>query len=235
MNPSIQSKQYKLVPFLATLYLSIGLILPLISCKLIFTPFGSISAAAFISPIWLLIGDTIAETYGFKMALKFFWAEVITECLFNFICYWLINLQSPTFWQGQNDYHLIVSCLVKEHIWATITMIIAWRLNTYLLLKWKVLLRGKYFWMRSVGSSVIGMTLFTFMMSPTWILYGPATNFSEAIHLCIGMCIVRTIFTAIYAMPGSIIIRILKIVEHIDEREYQIEFNPFKKPEPTIQ
>lgn len=221
--------QYKLIPFLATLYIAVDLCVPLVSNKYISAPIGIMPVGCFAAPFWFLLGDMIAETYGFKMVMRFFWSMVIAEFLFALVCQLLKNLPSPTFWQGQSYYEFALGQLIHLNIWSVTAITLAWRMNAYLLTKWKILTRGKYFWLRSVGSSAIGETLFGLMMAPAWFVFGPTTEIHQVVSILIWSLTTKISLTAILAVPGSFIVKLFKIIEQVDVYEYQLEFNPFKK------
>ena len=46
-----------------------------------------------------------------------------------------------------------------------VTTFISEFINIYIISKWKILLRGKYYWLRSLGSSGVGVFVYAFIAS----------------------------------------------------------------------
>jgi hypothetical protein len=56
------------------LYVAIAIAYPVLAHKSISTPVGLLSAIVFVGPILFMIGNIIAEVYGYKLSMKLFWS-----------------------------------------------------------------------------------------------------------------------------------------------------------------
>ena len=97
--------------------------------------------------------------------------------------------------------------------------------NTYLLTKWKILARGKFFWLRSIGSSSTGQFVFTVVTLLFDMLHVlPLQKIIQLICLSFTLKIVITFFAA---WPSTILVIFLQKTESIDVYDYNTDFNPF--------
>lgn len=73
-----------------------------------------------------------------------------------------INLPAFTKYpEYAHAYNIILHLLLRASIANAIAIAIGSFFNIYLLSKWKMLIKGKYFWLRSLGSSAIGESFYT--------------------------------------------------------------------------
>ena len=98
-------------------------------------------------------------------------------------------------------------------------------LNAYALTKWKILLLGRFYWLRSVSASAVGQLCFTFISLTFDLLHVvPLHTLAELIFVSYT---VKLIFTPIAAVPAVYIVAYLKNLEGIDVYDVNTNFNPF--------
>ncbi len=221
-----QYAYYKYIPFLSMVYISILFCSAFVSNKVIYTPVGVIAAGSLTGPFWFLLSDIISEVYGFKMAKKIFIAALICELIFLSIVLGLTKLPSPAGWPGQQAYNFVVDRLLYIYFCQLVATPIAWYVNTVILLKWKILLRGKYFWLRCIGASGIGAIIFSFISPPLTLL--GRESIENLIHISLWSAALKLIFISIFAYPASMIVSFLKEKEGIDIYDFST-LNPFLK------
>ena len=205
----------KCLPFVAMIYMSIMTCSTVLGNKLILTSVGVLSAASLVSPLWYIIGDIITEVYGFKTSMKMFWSVMICQFIFASACFFLIKVQSPSYWMGQSGYELVLGDLLKFSVVNFIGITIAWNINARLLAKWKILMRGKYFWLRSIGSSGIGLVIYS-ITSVSINVYHVAAS-SDVWKIVIWSCALKILYLVLLAFPATLIIALL----------YKLESNEF--------
>lgn len=201
----------KYLPYMAIISMMLMSCCGVLGGKLIETSFGTISAASLVSPFWFILGDVITEVYGYRNSINLYKAVILCQFTFAVICYFLIKLPSPDGWQGQLGYELALGNLVPMAICQFIGMSVAWPLNAYLLSKWKILTDGKYFWLRSIGSSGIGEIIFT-VVSVSLSIYG-VFPIHQLITIVTISCVLKVVFNIIFAYPSTILVVLLNYLE----------------------
>src|SRR5207247_2418682 len=99
-----------------------------------------------------------------------------------------------------------------------------WNLNAKLLIRWKALMQGRHFWLRSMGSSGIGLVIFSFIsVFPSIFGMFPLKT---VISVVIWSCFLKIIFIIFLALPSSLIVTALKNAEQIEDDQL-FKYNPF--------
>lgn len=179
-----------------------------------------------IMPIILLLADIIAEVYGYKVSRALLWLAMLSEFVFSSLILFIIHLPSPTFWTHQDAFNLVFSKLLQVGPVAIAAVLIGQFLNIYLVSKFKILLKGKYFWFRSIVSIAIGAAV----LDAIYFFVGfhglyPA---SALWKMFISAYILRVAYAVIGGGPATIIVHILKKIEKTDVYDVSTDFNPFK-------
>lgn len=226
---NIANQQYKYIYFLATLYMSLMTCSAVLGNKLVDTPVGIFSAASLVSPFWFVLGDIVTEVYGLKIIMRLFWSVIICQFIFAFICLFLIGFKSPTFWNGQSGYDLVLGHLVKIAAFQFVGITIGWNLNARLLTKWKILMCGKYFWLRSIGSSGIGLVIFSLVsVFPTIFGMFPIKT---VVSMVVWSCTLKIVFATLLAFPSTLFVFLLRRGEYLDNEGLGFKYNPFENPQ----
>lgn len=222
----MQKTQYKCLTFLSMLYMTIKLSTVVLIYKIISIGPFSASASTIIMPLWFVISDVIAEVYGYKIARQMIWLAIICQFLFAFVCAGLISVSSPLGWSHQEAYDQILGKLPRVALASFLAIVIGAFLNAYAISKWKILLHGKYFWLRSLGASSVGELVFTVVAYLVEFL--GVVPFSQLLHLMVISYVVKLVLNPILVVPSSFAAFLLKKVEGIDIYDIGINFNPFQ-------
>lgn len=201
--------------FLSLIYMSLNIVTPILGAKLVTLPIGFISGGILIGIIWYSLVDIIAEVYGMKFSVFIFFSSYTCQIIFSLICLGIIKLPSPQFWDGQHSYDFVLGHIATTSIMEFVATIAAWYANTYFLTKWKLLTNGKYFWLRSIGSSSIGIIIFSTIMYTYYDVTGALSFRSENLIIMYLMGLgVKLVYIAILAFPSNLMVIFLKIIQH---------------------
>jgi len=222
----MQHTRYKYLTFLSMLYMTIKLITVVLIYKIISIGSFSASASTIIMPLWFVIGDVIAEVYGYKVARQMIWIAIICQFLFAFVCAGMISFAAPLGWSHQEAYDQVLGKLPRVALASFLAIVVGAFANAYAISKWKILLRGKYFWLRSLGASAVGELIFTVVAY--LIEFLGVVSLSQLLHLTIISYVVKLILNPILVLPSSFTAFVLKKFEGIDAYDIGINFNPFK-------
>lgn len=131
----------------------------IIAVKLI-SIFGFIlPAAVIIFPISYIIGDVLTEVYGYRRARQVIWLGFICN-LIAVLAIWAGGLlPSADFWAGQPAYEQILGFTPRLLAASFIAYLAGEFSNSYVLAKMKIATGGRWLWMRTIGSTIIGQGL----------------------------------------------------------------------------
>ncbi len=217
--------QFKYLNPLSMLYMTIKLMTAVLIYKIISIGSFSASASTIIMPLWFVIGDIITEVYGYKLAKQLIWIAIIFQFLFAFACSGLINLNAPMGWPHQDAYNQVLGKLPRVALASFMAIVSGAFINAYIISKWKIILCGKYFWLRSLGASAAGELFFTIIAYTTE--FGGILPFQKLIHLIIISYVIKLILNPILIIPSSFLVFLLKKYENIDKYDVGVNFNPF--------
>lgn len=176
-------------------------------------------------PFVLLLEDIIAEVYGYKISRTLLWYIMFAQLIFTFFMVGVINLPSPTFWHDQTSYQVVFGRLLEGSPIMVFAIMSGKFLNLYAITKTKILVNGRYFWLRSILCTLVGSLV------TLGILYPLAFNnltFDELSTLFLSDLFIRFFYSVIGAAPAAFVVVWLKKREKLDVYDYGTNFNPFK-------
>lgn len=180
----------------------------------------------FIYPLTFTVADVVAEVYGYTYAKNMIWSSIICDYVFAFAVSYIVQLPSPPDWHNSEAYKVVLGHSVRFVFAGTCSILISGFVNVYLISKWKVLLKGRYFWLRSIASTAIG----EIALNSIGLLIGFSgiESLSRILELGASMYICMLFYTLITATPLALIVMMLKYHEGVDAYDHDISYNPFK-------
>jgi uncharacterized integral membrane protein (TIGR00697 family) len=166
------------------------------------------------SPLFFILSDIIAEIFGYKAAKKIIWFGFACQMLFAVICFLVIKAPAPIELKHGDAYAYIFGELPHIVISSFVAFIIASLVNVQIITRWKALVHGRFFWLRSIGSSTFAEALYSaiaiFMMEVNAI---PINSVIKVILVsyCIKVC-----YSIIFAWPTNILVNYIKATTKVD-------------------
>jgi uncharacterized integral membrane protein (TIGR00697 family) len=213
----------KLLLFFAMLYLTIMFTGTSVLHKEILIFSHPVTATAVVTPLWFITSDIIAEIYGIQIAKKVFYLAVMCQWIFSIANAMLIHMKSPESWVYQNYFDYVYHGLIRLNVSMLIAILIAGNLNIHLINKWKFLLKGKHFWLRSMGASGLSEIFYSIFAS-IFIFWG-TLNKTELFSYIIMSLTLKIIYTVILAYPANIVTFVVAKIEGNNIKN----INPLKK------
>ncbi len=218
--------QYKCLTPLVMFYMTIKLVTVLVIYKIVTIGSISTTAATITIPLWFLTGDVIAEVYGYNISKQVIWAALICQFIFALICSLLIHLPSPANFAYQDAYNHVLGNLPRIVTASFIAIVCGAFVNAYTVSKWKVLLKGRLFWLRSLGASIIGEAVFV-IISLCMEFIG-VIPWQTLLQLILISFVMKIAINPILVIPSSLLAAIIKKIEKVEVYDYDLEFNPLK-------
>lgn len=202
----------------------------LLGCALLFKLVkigpGVAPGGIFFLPIVLLIEDIVAELYGYKISRALLWYVLLSSMIFSICCLMVIQLPSPAYWTYDAAYHTVFDPLLRGSIALFLSISVGRFFNIYALTKMKILVQGRYFWIRSIlSTSVGGLITLSILFG---IAYGNSVPFTEIKRLFITDYAIRVCYAVFGGIPAAFIVAYIKRNYGIDIYDYNTNFNPFK-------
>lgn len=183
------------------------------------------SGATIIFPLTYVLGDVTCEVYGWNTALKIVCLGLACEALFAILITLIIHLPSYGIGQFQNEYVDILGNILLFVFGGIIANSVAGVLNIFFISKWKVLIKGKAFWIRSILSTCISEFILNFIV--VFIAFTPFLHFKTTMHVFVNTYVLEILYAILFVFPAQLLVSFLKNSEGIDAYDYGISYNPF--------
>ena len=188
-------------------------------------------AGTILFPISYIFGDILTEVYGYKQSRRAIWAGFACLALTSLI-FWIVGrMPGEATWQGYAGdaaYNAILGGMSSGGI-VLASLAGFWTgefTNSFVLAKMKVLTNGRWLWMRTIGSTLIGELVDTVVFVVVASAFGvfPWSLFSSLIVTnYLFKCGVEAIMTPV----TYLIVNFLKRAEKEDYYDRDTDFNPF--------
>ena len=219
------SKNSKYYLYIAVAFVAILMISNTVAVKLIGIGSLVFTGAFLIFPISYIFGDILTEVYGYKATRKIIWAGLFTQILMVF-CYWLVQVMpSANVWPNQNAYEMILGVVPRIVIASIIAFFAGEFCNSIVLSKMKILTSGRYLWMRTIGSTIVGQFVDSVLF--TGLAFFGAVPLNVLIMMIVVQYVGKVIYEVILTPVTYIVVRKLKQAEGIDVYDRGISYNPF--------
>lgn len=204
---------FKFMSYLVAFYMTLKLAVFTLGDKTVILFGAHVAAGTLVIPLWFFVGDIITEVYGYKIAKKIIWIALICQFIFAGICFLFAHLPSNSS-DINNLYDTIFDRMPRLAFSSLLAILLGAVINSYYLDKWKIALKGKFFILRSLTSTMLGEFIFTFIAiySQFW---GKQPNI-YIFQILVASLVVKLMVNLIVAWPVSFAARAIKFYEGED-------------------
>lgn len=182
---------FKWFHVVTALFVTTLIVSNIIAVKLISVWSLVLPAAVILFPIAYIIGDVLTEVYGFARARQVIWTGFFCN-LIAVLAIWIAGRLTPApFWAlglfdspeaAQQAYEAILGFAPRLLLASFLAYLVGEFLNSIILAKLKVRTEGRYLWVRTIGSTIVGQGAdsLVFITIAFWGVF-PAYALSQAI------------------------------------------------------
>ncbi|MFQ5943761.1 MAG: queuosine precursor transporter [Anaerolineales bacterium] len=195
----------------------------------------TLPAAIVIFPVAYIVGDVLTEVYGYAAARRGIWIAFACNLL-AVIAIWLGGLLPPApFWtagiyenpeQADQAYRAILGFTPRLLGASFLAYLAGEFLNSFVLAKMKLRTEGRYLWMRTIGSTLVGQGADSLIfITAAFAGIFPTSALLAAI---LSQWLVKSIYEA-FATPLTYwVVNALKRSEGIDTFDRDTDFRPVR-------
>jgi uncharacterized integral membrane protein (TIGR00697 family) len=183
-------------------------------------------------PLAYVFGDILTEVYGFRAGRRVIWTGFSALALSAVVFFVLRLLPGEAEWEGyagSGAFDAILGGMSSGGI-VLASLMGYWAgefSNSVLLSRIKVLMRGRFLWVRTIGSTLVGEFLdslvFVFVASLTGV-FGWELFVSLVVTNYFLKCLVEVLMTPV----TYLVVRTLKRKEQVDAFDHGEKYNPFR-------
>ena len=221
-------RHYRYYDLVMAAFVTVLLCANLIGVSKVTTVAGfTFSAGNLFFPISYLFGDILTEVYGYKRSRKVIWAgfgALIFASLMAFVVSSLPAAKTMSVEQ-QSAVNLIFGQTPRIVAASLLAFWIGEFVNSFVLAKLKLFSSGRFLWIRTIGSTIMGEIADSLVFYPV-AFFGTWSN-EQLISVMIGNYIIKVLWEVIATPFTYLIVGFLKRAEHEDYYDRDTDFNPF--------
>jgi queuosine precursor transporter len=192
----------------------------------------SFDAGTILFPVSYIFGDVLTEVYGYRRSRRVIWAGFACLGLSSLVLGVVRILPGEAAWQGyagQAAYDSILGGFSSGGI-VIASLLAYWAgefSNSYILARMKVLTAGRWLWMRTIGSTIVGegVDSLAFVFVATLAGVFPWEIFWS---LVVTNYLFKVGIEFLMTPLTYLVVNALKRVEHEDYYDRGTNFNPFR-------
>ena len=184
-------------------------------------------AGVLFFPISYLFGDILTEVYGYARSRKVIWAGFGALIFASLMSYVITSLPDAHTMSAEQRSAIYTIFGQTPRIVAA-SLIAFWMgefVNSFVLAKLKVLSEGKFLWVRTIGSTIMGEIADSLVFYPV-AFFGIWSN-EQLISVMIGNYFIKVLWEVAATPFTYLIVNFLKKAEHEDYYDRNTDFNPF--------
>ena len=183
-------------------------------------------AAIIIFPLSYIIGDILTEVYGYQQARRVIWLGFVCN-LVAVVAIWVGKIlpAAPVF-EAQSAYERILGSTPRFLLASFVAYLAGEFANSFVLAKMKIRTRGRWLWMRTIGSTLVGQGIDTLIVLT--IAFAGVLPLSVLGNMILSHWLVKTAYEAVATPLTYGVVGYLKRKEGIDVYDYGVDFNPLR-------
>lgn len=185
-------------------------------------------AGVLFFPISYIIGDVLTEVYGYARARRVIWTGFAALAFMAFMAWAVVSLPPADGWPGQESYEFVFGNSWRIVLASMTAFWVGEFANAYVLARMKLWTGGRFLWMRTIGSTVVGQGLDSLIFYPL-AFYGLAGWPPEQLYqVVLSQWLIKTVWEAALTPVTYLVVGALKRREGIDVFDEGTDFTPFR-------
>jgi hypothetical protein len=181
-------------------------------------------AAIFIFPLSYITGDVLTEVYGYRQARKVIWLGFMCNVIVV-VAIWIAQiLPGASFWDGQAAYERILGYTPRILIASFLAYLVGEFANSFVLAKMKIATQGRWLWLRTIGSTLVGQGL------DSVVFIALAFAGTIPVHALTQTIVMQWLAKSAYEAAATpftyLVVNFLKRKEGMDTYDHETRFNP---------
>jgi uncharacterized integral membrane protein (TIGR00697 family) len=218
-------RSFKYFDILLSVFIVILLISNLVGQKICaFGPFR-ISGAQLLFPITYIFGDVFTEVYGYAGSRRAIWLGFFASGLMALMGLLTVALPAAPDWPNQQAFATVFNFVPRLVVASLIAYWAGEFANSYVLARMKILTKGRYLWTRTIGSTVVGQAVDTFVLMV--VAFGGSLSLGLIGNLILSGYLGKVLYEAAMTPFTYLIVGWLKRAEEVNVFDYHTNFSPF--------
>lgn len=184
-------------------------------------------AGVLFFPISYLFGDVLTEVYGYARSRKVIWAGFGALIFASVMAFVVTSLPAAKTMSAEQQQAVnLIFGQTPRIVFASLAAFwLGEFVNSFALAKMKLTTRGKFLWLRTIGSTIFGELVDSLVFYPI-AFYGIWSN-EQVVSVMIGNYFIKVLWETVATPFTYLIVNFLKRAEREDYFDEETNFNPF--------
>lgn len=184
-------------------------------------------AGVLFFPISYLFGDILTEVYGYARSRKVIWAGFGAMIFASLMSIVITSLPAAKTMSAEHQaaVQFIFGQTPRIVLASLLAFWVGEFVNSFVMAKMKVFMVGRFLWMRTIGSTILGEIADSAIFYPV-AFFGTWSN-EQLISVMIGNYFIKVMWEVLATPFTYLIVGFLKRAEGVDFYDTDTDFNPF--------
>ncbi len=182
-------------------------------------------AGVLFFPISYVFGDVLTEVYGYARARKVVWAGFGALIFASFMTWAVLAFPPAPGWPHQAAFQTVFGSTPRIVLASLIAYFCGEFCNSYVLAKMKLLTRGRFLWMRTIGSTIVGEAVDSLIFYPLAFLGVWSSDLVAKV--LVSNYLLKVGWEAVMTPVTYRVVHALKRAEREDYYDRDTNFTPF--------
>lgn len=184
-----------------------------------------LSGAQLLFPITYIFGDIFTEVYGYAGSRRAIWTGFLASGLMAIMGMITVALPPAPGWNDQEAFAKIFNFVPRLVVASLIAYWAGEFANAFVLARLKLLTKGRYLWVRTISSTVVGQGIDTILVMV--IAFGGSLTPQLIGNLIVSGYLGKVLYEVVATPVTYAVVNFLKRREGIDVFDEKTDFNPF--------
>ena len=181
-------------------------------------------AGIIIFPLSYITGDVLTEVYGYSRARRVIWLGFFCNFI-TVVAIWIGQILPPaSFWDGQEAYKRILGFTPRILASSFLAYLVGEFANSFVLAKLKISTKGRWLWLRTIGSTLVGQGLDSLVFIT--LAFMGTISLSALLLAIVTQWLAKSIYEAAATPLTYAVVNFLKRKEKMDFYDHDTRFNP---------
>lgn len=188
----------------------------------------SFGAGIFFFPVSYIVGDVLTEVYGYARARRVIWTGFAALLFMAFMAWVVVALPPAASWDGQPAYEAVFGSTWRIVAASMVAFWVGEFANSLVLARMKVMTGGRFLWMRTIGSTLVGQAFDSLLFYPLAFAGTPGWTTDQMVQVVVSQFLLKTLWEALLTPVTYGVVGLLKRREGVDVFDDDTRLTPFE-------
>ena len=184
-------------------------------------------AGVLFFPISYLFGDILTEVYGYARSRKVVWAGFGALAFTSLVSWTVLHLPAAEGWPNQGAFETVFAGAPRVVVASMLAFFVGEFVNSFTMAKVKLATRGRFLWVRTIGSTMLGEAADSLIFYPVAFLGATGWDNASLLRVMAMNYTLKVLWEVVATPLTYAVVAHLKRVEGEDYYDVGTDFTPF--------